>query len=130
MYSFSSYSSTYLHAQNVSQREAFYTASDRISFKQSAEAVGTAASETMFSIQALSWAAALMMMFIDRSIAGRVITDKTLNVAMSAPWTGPYTPGKELSCGFIVGLETVKKRQLLPGYTIKYEVCVWVCLYM
>ena len=59
-------------------------------------------------------------------IAGRVITDGTLHVAMSSPWTGPYTAGRELSCGFIVGLETVKERQLLPGYEVKYQVGVFL----
>ena len=56
------------------------------------------------------------------AIAGRVITDRSLHVAMSSPWTGPYEGGKRLSCGFLVGLETVKERQLLPGYEIKFEV--------
>ena len=48
--------------------------------------------------------------------------NKTLNVAFSIPWTQGWTVGSRAGAAIIVGIEEIKRRQILPGYEIEW---VW-----
>ena len=48
--------------------------------------------------------------------------NNTLYMGQSGSWTGPFSPDRDIACGFILGIETVKAKQILPGYEFEYQV--------
>ena len=52
---------------------------------------------------------------------GPYTDNKTLNLGVLIPWTQEWDLGQAMGSGVIVGLEEVEKRDLLPGYDIKWR---------
>ncbi len=54
-----------------------------------------------------------------RHVSGQVVNN-TLTIAFTFPWSGAWPAGPSIGGAFIVGLEEVRRRNLLPGYDIQW----------
>ncbi len=55
-----------------------------------------------------------------KHVSGEAVNN-TLTIAYIMPWSGSWSIGPRIGGAFILGLEEVRKRNLLPGYNIEWE---------
>ncbi len=55
-----------------------------------------------------------------RDVSGRAVNN-TLTIGFTFPWSGAWPAGPIIGGAFLVGIQEVKNRNLLPGFNINWE---------